>query len=53
MAEALSRPIPKFANPSDILIIVAGGTAGMFSAVLGGWLSGAMGSVAVTREIAG
>ncbi len=50
-AEALSRPIPKFSSPGDILIIVAGGTAGMFSAILGGWLSGTMGSVAVTRAI--
>ena len=33
------------------LIVVAGGRAGKFSAVLGGWVGGKMGSVAVTREI--
>ena len=50
-AEALSRPFPKFSRPEDILIVVAGGTAGKFSAVVGGWASGGAGSTAVTREI--
>ena len=50
-AQALSQLVPKFAHERDILIVVAGGTAGMFSAVLGGWLSGSTGSVAVTKEI--
>ncbi len=49
--EALSRPFPKFSRPEDILIVVAGGTAGKFSAVVGGWASGGAGSTAVTREI--
>ena len=50
-AEALDTPIPKFRRDEDILIMVGGGTAGKFSAVLGGWASGAAGSTAVTREI--
>ena len=51
--EALDTPLPKFRRDDDILIVVAGGTAGKFSAVVGGWASGAAGSVAVTREITG
>ena len=50
-AEALDTPFPKFRRDEDILIMVGGGTAGKFSAVLGGWASGAAGSTAVTREI--
>ena len=50
-AEALDTPLPKFRRDDDILIVVAGGTAGKFSAMLGGWASGAAGSTAVTREI--
>ena len=49
--EALDIPLPKFRRDDDILIVVAGGTAGKFSAMLGGWASGAAGSTAVTREI--
>ena len=52
-AEALDTPLPKFRRDDDILIVVAGGTAGKFSAMLGGWASGATGSTAVTREITG
>ena len=48
---ARERTLPKFARPEDIIIVVAGGTAGKFSAVLGGWASGAAGSTAVTRQI--
>jgi len=50
-AEGLDTPFPKFRRDEDILIMVGGGTAGKFSAVLGGWASGAAGSTAVTREI--
>jgi len=50
--EALAFPVPKFRRDEDILIVVAGARAGKFSAVLGGWVGGKMGSVAVTREIA-
>ena len=48
---ALERRVPKFARPEEIIIVVAGGTAGKFSAVLGGWASGAAGSTAVTTPI--
>ncbi len=34
----------KFTTPSQILLVVAGGTAGKFSGVIGGWLSGPRGS---------
>ena len=40
---ALGRP--------GLLIVHAGGRAGMFSAIIGGWVSGAMGSTPVTREV--
>ena len=49
--DALDTPLAKFKRDEDILIIVGGGTAGKFSAVLGGWASGTTGSIAVTREI--
>ena len=41
----------KFADPSQIRIIVTGGEAGKFSAVVGGWLAGSGGSQAVTYPI--
>ncbi|OLC17122.1 MAG: hypothetical protein AUH29_03150 [Candidatus Rokubacteria bacterium 13_1_40CM_69_27] len=43
--------IPKFPSPDEIVIVVAGGTAGRFSAVVPGWMGGAMGSRPVTRVI--
>lgn len=49
--EALDRPLPKFSGPEKILIVVAGGDAGKFSAAVGGWASGGLGSKAVTRAI--
>ena len=48
---ALERRIAKFSSPENILIMVAGGTAGKFSAAIGGWASGEAGSKAVTRVI--
>ena len=43
--------VPKF-RPGGILIVRAGGTAGLFSAVVAGWAaSGAVGSTPVTQEI--
>ena len=43
--------IPKF-RPGGLQIIRAGGKAGMFSAIIGGWVaSGAIGSEPVTKEI--
>ena len=42
--------VPKF-RPGGLLIVHAGGTAGLFSAIIGGWVSGATGSEPVTREV--
>jgi hypothetical protein len=42
--------LPKF-RPGGLLIVHAGGMAGMFSAVIGGWASGTIGSEPVTREV--
>jgi hypothetical protein len=42
--------IPKFRD-GGLLIVHAGGTAGLFSAIIGGWASGAVGSEPVTRTI--
>lgn len=41
----------KFTDPSSIKIVVAGGTAGKFSAVIGSWASGPRGSQMVTYPI--
>jgi peroxiredoxin len=41
----------KFSDPSQILLVVAGGTAGKFSGVIGGWLSGPRGSQMVTYPV--
>ncbi len=51
LPEALDNPLPKFQSPDHILIAVAGGTAGKFSAAVGGWASGGLGSKAVTIAI--
>lgn len=50
-ADLLNRPVPKFAGDDSIQIVVAGGTAGKFSAVIGGWVGGSMGSQMVTKKI--
>ncbi|MDQ1402474.1 MAG: hypothetical protein QOG03_790 [Actinomycetota bacterium] len=42
--------LPKF-RPGGLLIVHAGGGAGLFSAIIGGWASGAVGSQPVTREV--
>src|SRR5437764_132278 len=42
--------IPKFV-PDGLLIVHAGGGAGLFSAVIGGWARGSIGSIPVTREV--
>jgi hypothetical protein len=44
------RPLPKFRS-GGLLVAYAGGPAGMFSAVVGGWASGATGSSPVTVPI--
>jgi hypothetical protein len=43
--------VPKFPSPEEIFIVVAGGTAGRFSAVVPGWMGGELGSRPVTRRI--
>jgi hypothetical protein len=45
--------IPKFPSPEEIVVVVAGGTAGRFSAVVPGWMGGELGSRPVTRAIRG
>ncbi len=47
-----SSRIPKFL-PDGLLIVHAGGKAGLFSAIIGGWANGATGSRPVTRVIEG
>lgn len=42
--------LPKF-RPGGLLLVHAGGTAGLFSAIIGGWVAGAIGSEPVTKEI--
>jgi hypothetical protein len=44
--------VTNFPSIDDILVMVAGGTAGRFSAVIPGWMGGEMGSRPVTRAIA-
>jgi hypothetical protein len=49
--EALAgSQLPKF-RPGGLLVVHAGGDAGLFSAVVGGWVSGSTGSSPVTREV--
>jgi hypothetical protein len=46
-----AAPIPKFAAPEQILLAHAGGDAGLFSMIYGGWVSGEIGSQPVTRSV--
>jgi hypothetical protein len=46
-----ASPVPKFAAPERILLAHAGGDAGLFSMVYGGWVSGEIGSEPVTRSV--
>ena len=53
MPEGLCAPgtkLPKF-RPGGLQIVHAGGGAGLFSAIIGGWASGAVGSAPVTWEV--
>ena len=50
-AERLAVRIPKFASPSDIHIVVAGGTAGKFTGIFHGWSAGPRGTQPVSRRI--
>jgi thiol-disulfide isomerase/thioredoxin len=51
MPEAFAdSQLPKF-RPGGLLVVHAGGSAGLFSAIIGGWVSGRGGSEIVTREV--
>ncbi len=45
-----AKTLPKF-RPGGILIVHCGGSAGLFSAMIGGWANGALGSQPVWKEI--
>ena len=47
---AAGQKVPKF-RPGGLLVVHAGGAAGLFSAIIGGWANGPRGSDPVTREI--
>ena len=50
-ASMADQTLPKF-RPGGLNIVRAGGGAGMFSAVIGGWAAtGKIGSIPVTKEI--
>jgi hypothetical protein len=49
-ASMAAADVPKFRD-GGLVIVHAGGTAGLFSAIIGGWASGAVGSQPVTREV--
>ncbi len=46
----LRGPVSKF-RPGGLMIVHAGGGAGMFSTVIGGWVGGPTGSTPVTQEV--
>ena len=49
--EELNQKIPKFQSTKNIHIVVAGGPAGKWSAMFGGWASGIYGSIPTSRKI--
>jgi hypothetical protein len=49
-ASLAGTTVNKF-RPGGLMIVRAGGGAGMFSGIIGGWSSGARGSIPVTREV--
>jgi len=49
-AHLAGRTLTKF-RPEGILIVHAGGAAGLFSMMIGGWVTGATGSQPVTRAV--
>ena len=49
-AHVAGTTLPKF-RPGGILLTCAGGGAGLFSAIIGGWANGPTGSQPVTREV--
>ena len=50
-AAMAGKPVPKF-RPGGLIIVRAGGGAGLFSAIIAGWAaSGPVGSIPVSKEI--
>jgi hypothetical protein len=49
-ADLAGATLPKF-RPGGLLLVHAGGEAGLFSAIIGGWANGAMGSEPVTQPV--
>ncbi|MGH8013035.1 MAG: TlpA family protein disulfide reductase [Candidatus Binataceae bacterium] len=49
--DELNKKIPKFQSTKNIHIAVAGGPAGKWSAMFGGWASGSWGSIPTSRKI--
>ncbi len=47
---AKGKTLPKF-RPGGLMVVHCGGGAGLFSAILGGWVTGAIGSLPVIQEI--
>jgi hypothetical protein len=43
--------VRKFRSPDSIFVVVAGGTAGRFSAAIPGWVADDLGSTPVTKKI--
>ena len=43
--------LPKFRPDGGLIIVFAGGEAGLFSAIMNGWVNGNTGSRPITREI--
>lgn len=50
-AETDDTVIPKFLSEDEIVIVIAGGDAGRFSAVLPPWVGFGLGSTMITREV--
>jgi hypothetical protein len=47
----VNATLPKF-RAGGLLVVHCGGSAGLFSSIIGGWANGAIGSTPVVREIA-
>ena len=50
-AETDDTVVPKFLSEDEIVVVVAGGDAGRFSAVLPPWVGFGLGSTMITREV--
>jgi hypothetical protein len=50
-AETDDTEVPKFLSEDEVVVVVAGGDAGRFSAVLPPWVGFGLGSTMITREV--